>query len=136
MAGVVLRLEGLSVEGELRGLHPKHAALLSRAVDAIFHPFETGRPQLDGHYIGALYVQAVVPWLCAWRGGGKTDALAANVRRAGRAICRWLEQAPRGAKSDLRRRVCERLHQEYAALACSSVWGGQDSDPVWKAFFA
>ena len=41
-----------------------------------------------------------------------------------------------GRRAELRRRIRERLHEEYAQLACTPVWGGQDSDPVWQALFA
>jgi len=145
MAGVMLRLHGLAAEGELRGLESRHAKRLASAVDAIFAPFEregADSPALDGHYIGALYMQAVVPWLCAWRGGGKTDVLASCVRRAGHAVVKWLDAQSGGGhrggarRAELRLRIRERLHQEYAQLACTPVWGGQDDDPVWKAMFA
>ena len=114
----------------------KATARLGAIVEHIFAPFErTPVPRLDGHYIGALYMQAVVPWLCAWRAGAKTDALATTVRRAGRAVCHWLKHAP-GSKAELRRRVCERLHPDYVTLCSSPVWGGQDKDVVWRAFLA
>ena len=136
MGGVAFRLHGLAAQGELRGVDPKATARLGAIVEHIFAPFErTPVPRLDGHYIGALYMQAVVPWLCAWRAGAKTDALAATVRRAGRAVCHWLKHAP-GNKAELRRRVCERLHPDYVTLCSSPVWGGQDKDVVWRAFLA
>ena len=139
MGGVVFRLHAMAEEGELRGLAPRHAQQLRRAVDAIFAPFEQpeGRsvPALNPHFIGALYMQAVVPWLCAWRGGAKTDVLAATVRRAGHACCRWLKHA-QGSRADNRRGARERLHAEYAELCSSPVWGGQGKDPVWSAFLA
>jgi hypothetical protein len=126
-------------KGELRGLAPAHAQRLAAAVEAVFSPFERpGKPPppLDPHYYGALYMQAAVPWLCAWRGGAQTETLAALVRRAGHALCRWLAAAPRGQAAGFRRRACERLHAEYAQLCSLPVWGGQEQDIVWKAFLA
>merc|ERR1712137_585664 len=134
IAGVVFRLHGLAVQNELRGLEKRHTKRLAKAVEAILCPFESGCPRLDGHYIGALYMQAVVPWLCAWRSGAQTGALSAIVQRTGHAICRWLNKQAPGQKAELRQRVCERLHNEYVILASSPVWGGEHSDPVWKAY--
>lgn len=134
MAGVLWRLDAAAEAGELTHLAPSARARLRRVVDAIWRPFEQRSPhELDPHYYGALYTQAIVAWLCAWRSGMATDGLVAVVQRCGRALLKW-KQTTAQHKYDWQR-ARERLHTEYLTLSHEPVWGGRDRDPVWAAFF-
>merc|ERR1711990_589465 len=79
-AGVLFRFHCLCNDGELI-VDPAHEKRLAAATDAILLPFEAKTPvSLDAHYYGALYTQALVSWLCAWRSGMSTASLRELVR--------------------------------------------------------
>ena len=104
-------------------------------MEVILAPFERTRPEpLDSHFYGALYEQAVVPWICAARGGGPSGEAAADiVRRVARAVVHCY--AARGRPADMRRRFRERCHAEYVRLTHGPVWPSEGADPVWTTFF-
>jgi len=138
MAGILWRLNSAAVAGELKGIDEPSRSRLHRVVTAIWKPFD-GSPKkqpvdLDPHYYGAFYTQALVAWLCAWRAGMATEEPIEVVQRAGRAVVRWKSTTSRN-KHDVQR-VCERMHLEYLALSHEPVWGSREKDIVWKAFFA
>ena len=105
-------------------------------VDSIWKQFEgkaaLDRP-MDPHFWGAFYSQAVVAWLCAWRGGMASDGLAEAVRRAGRCLVAF--DKAKGRDRGVRGKVCERMHAEYIAVASVPVWGSQKEDIVHTAFY-
>lgn len=132
MAGVFWRLHAAAEAGELRGLKPADRARLRRVVEAIWKPFDHQPHELDPHYYGALYTQALVAWLCAWRSGMATAGLVANVQRCGNVLVKW-KGATKQHKHDWRR-VRDRLHDEYIMLSHEPIWGSRELDPVWKTF--
>jgi len=135
MAGILLRLHAMAEAGELRAVvDSTHAARLSRVVDSVWAQFEGNEKHMDPHFWGALYSQALVAWLCAWRGGmASAEGLAEAVRRAGRALVR-MDQV-RHKSEVVHERVRERLHEDYIALSHVPVWGAQDKDVVYTAFY-
>ena len=109
-----------------------HTALLG-AVEVVLAPFERPQPVvLHGHYYGALYMQALAQWLCAWRAGTATEALSATVQRVGRAVAGAYLRL--GARRDFKIAVTERVHLEYIRMSHSPIWGAQDDDVFWNAF--
>lgn len=133
-AGIIFRFYGMCRDGELAFDDPGHGRRLQRAVEVILEPFERKVPvTLHGHFYGAIYMQAMVPWLCAWRGGMSTIALQATVQRVVRAIVHVHRAL--GKRSDLRQQVTERIHPEYVTLSHTAVWGSQEADPVWCTFY-
>ncbi|KAJ1624858.1 hypothetical protein T492DRAFT_881139 [Pavlovales sp. CCMP2436] len=133
-AGVLFRFHALAADGELRLRAPGSAALLAEAVETLLEPFERDPPApMHGHYYGALYSQALVPWLCAWRSGTSTRTAAALVMRVGHAIVR--AQHTYGSRRELRGYVRARMHLEYVQLAHEPVWGGKERDIVWQTFW-
>ena len=137
MAGVFWRLDCAAEAGELKGLEPTARMRLQSVVAAIWRPFERGAREpneLDPHYHGALYTQALVAWLCAWRSGMATDGLVAVVQRCGRNLVEW-RRTTKMHKDSCTGRVRERLHTEYLQLSHEPIWGSRDADPVWQAFY-
>merc|ERR1711972_163190 len=133
-AAIIFRFHSMCQDGELQ-LAPVQQQTLETAVEAILSPFERKSPVvLDPHYYGALYTQALVPWLCAWRSGTSTATLAALVRRTGVAIVHCYEAL--GKKADFRRRAPERMHLEYVHIAQEAVWRSARHDVVWNSFYA
>ena len=125
MAGVFWRLDCAAEAGELKGLDPTARVRLQSVVAAIWHPFERGAREpneLDPHYHGALYTQALVAWLCAWRSGMATDGLVAVVQRCGRNLVEW-KRTTKMHKDSCTGRVRERLHTEYLQLSHEPIWG-------------
>eukprot|EP00961_Rhodomonas_salina_P015629 209550-Rhodomonas_salina.1 len=69
MAGIIFRFHGLHVQGRLR-TRAEVGGVLGKAVEVVLKPWEAATPtSLHGHYFGALYMQAVVPWLMAFNAG-------------------------------------------------------------------
>ena len=133
MAGILLRLEAMASAGELRSLSPSHHTRLQKAAELIWAQFESEPSAHDPHYWGALYSQVVGAWLCAWRSGMAADGLAQSVKRAGAALVKM--DAAHGRKADIRRRVRERLHEEYVTAASIGVWGSLEGDVVYCTFY-
>jgi hypothetical protein len=134
-AGVLFRWHGLAADGELRLRSAASAALLAEAVERLLEPFEREPPApMHGHYYGALYTQALVPWLCAWRSGTSTRTAATLVKRVGHAIVR-AQYAYGYSRRELRGYVRARMHLEYVQLAHEPVWGGKEHDIVWRTFW-
>merc|ERR1712230_306777 len=102
-------------DGEIE-LPSAQKACLKEAIEVILKPFEGAKPiALDAHYYGALYTQALVSWLCAWRSGAATETLAMLVQRVGKAVVHCYEQSRN--QSELRRRIPERLQLEYLEMS-------------------
>jgi len=133
MAGVLMRLHAAAAAGELRGMSAAHKTRLDMVVESIWAQFEGRTQDLDPHYWGAFYSQVLVAWLCAWRSGMSSEALAEAVRRAGRALIAM--DAARGKNVGVRARVRERMHEEYVGLAHVPVWGAQEKDIVHVTFY-
>lgn len=135
MAGVFWRLDEAAKAGELRGVSDGAKARLGRVTAAIWGPLEASKPkELDPHFYGALYSQALVAWLCARNSGMASEGLAEVVRRCGRVLVRWRQSSPKN-QSGHGQRVGERIHAEYLALSHQPVWGSREADPVYAAFF-
>merc|ERR1712150_407757 len=125
-------------DGEIE-LQRTQKACLQEAVEVILGPFERESPiVIDAHFYGALYTQALVPWLSAWRSGAATRTLAALVQRVGKAIVHCYERVPktREKSNEFRKRIPERMQLEYLEVSHVAIWGARDKDPVWKAFFS
>lgn len=133
-AGILFRLHAAAEAGELTGLDSRAQARLDSVVSNLWKPFDQNRPaNLDPHFYGALYTQACVAWLCALRTGMSTERLADNIRRAGRSLCRW--KATCGRPQHDIRRTNERMHREYLMLTSEPIYGSQQKDIVYQAFF-
>jgi len=133
MAGVFWRLDCAAEAGELKGLEPTARMRLQSVVAAIWRPFERGASEpneLDPHYHGAFYKQALVAWLCAWRSGMATDGLVSVVQRCGPEISSEWKRTTKMHKDSCTGRVRERLHTEYLQLSHEPIWGSRDADPV------
>jgi hypothetical protein len=132
-AGILFRFHCLCKDGELK-VDTTHQKRLAKAVEAIIAPFEAKNPvSLDAHFYGALYTQALVPWLCAWRSGSSTASLCEVVRRVGKAVVHCYHS--KGKKQDLRQRIPERMHAEYIVLSHEPIWGSRDADVIWQNFY-
>jgi hypothetical protein len=100
-------------------------------LEVIFGPWEQKKPvDLHSHYYDALYMQALVTWLCAWCAGTVTEALVVSVPHVGPAVAgAWLE-----AQKEFKITGTERANLEYISMSNSPVWGSQNEDVFWKAF--
>ena len=104
-AGIIFRLYGMYADGELM-ISARLGKILKDAVELILAPLERSNPPaLHGHYFGALYTQALVPWLCAQRAGTSIESLSEIVRRVGHAIVHCYKV--HGSKLDMKRAVTE-----------------------------
>merc|ERR1711904_618831 len=136
-AGIFFRFHGMCKDGELK-VSARHAKKLQDAVDQILSPLEKRRPEAPwlprtGTPLGALVTQALVAWLCAWRANVATRTLQNIVRRAGLAAVHCYEAHNRNPA--LKKGARERIHLEYLTLSHVPMWGSEDEDVVWKAFF-
>lgn len=132
MAGVLFRFCGLLGDGCLE-LDELHRSVVMSAVECALEPLERKHPvQLCGHYYGALYMQVLVPWLCAWNGGQPTTHLGLLVQRVGRAIvhCYKAHKSPA-----LKREVTERMHLQYLQISQEHVWGKKEDDIMHRTFY-
>lgn len=132
MAGILLRLDAMASTHELRNVTGAHTTRLRRVAELIWSQFDDPLAH-DPHYWGAFYTQIVGTWLCAWRSGVVVDGLAESVRRAGVALV--CMDGARGGNADTRRRVRERLHEEYVTVASTGVWGSLEEDVVYCTFY-
>lgn len=136
-AGIFFRFYGMYADGELKA-DEAHGRLLEQTVEQILRPLEQTPPQASflprtGTPLGALVTQALVAWLCAWRANVATRTLRNIVRRAGLAAVHCYEAHNRNPT--LKKGARERIHLEYLTLSHVPIWGSEDEDVVWKAFF-
>merc|ERR1711879_78414 len=124
----------MSKDGELSGLSAEHHANIEEAVEIILKPFEDMQPDLNGTFYGALYMQAVVPFLCAQRSGGVSKTLRATVQRVGRAMVTRYHASL--IPSRFKAGALENMHVEYIEQTHLPVWGSRDDDVVWQYFYA
>jgi hypothetical protein len=130
MAGVVFRLDSMYKDGELK-VSAARGKMLADAVEALMTPIEGPNAQkLEPHFYGALYTQALTPWLCAWRGGASTRTAAEHVRRVGRSIAHGIKKHRINKKE-----ITQRLVADYVMLSHEPVWGGQQSDVLYQAVY-
>lgn len=137
-AGIFFRFHGMYADGELK-IGEAHGRLLEQAVEQILSPLEKSPPQASflprtGTPLGAVVTQALVAWLCAWRADAATRTLRSTVRRAGLAAVHCYEAYNRNPTIAVGAR--ERIHLEYLSLNHVPIWGSQEQDVVWQAFFA
>jgi hypothetical protein len=137
-AGIFFRLHGMYADGELK-IDEAKGRLLQQAVEQILAPLEQTPPQASflprtGTPLGAVVTQALVAWLCAWRANAATHTLRNIVRRAGVAAVHCYEAHDRNPT--VKKGARERIHLEYLSLSHVPIWGSQEEDVVWRAFFA
>ena len=88
-SGILFRLHALVEDGEVQ-IGERHRFLLRDAVESVLAPFEGERAKshsIDGHFVGAMYMQAVTAYLSASSNATSTTALCSLVRRVGQASC-------------------------------------------------
>jgi hypothetical protein len=90
--------------------------------------------QGSGHYYGAIYSQAMVPYICALQSGQSTRQLELIVKEIGNLIVSQYRKNRR-LHPHLRQQIPERIVAEYMAIVSANVWGGERKDPVWRAFY-
>jgi len=88
----------------------------------------------NGHHMGAFYSQALAVWLAAFQGQDDGPTLKRMVKHAGKIIIEMYEKGKRG-NGNLKREVRERIVAEYSQIFSSTMFGGEDQDPVHKAFY-
>jgi len=130
-AGTIFRLYSLSMEGSL-DVNDDESQLLARSYETIMQVARRGNE--CGHFYGALYSQAMAPYVCALQSGQSTIQLEVIIKEVGSTIVD-LYKKERGARSTLKREVPERIIMDYMSFVTMNVWGGEEKDPVWKAFF-
>jgi len=133
-AGIIFRLHGMSKDGELPEVDAHCHSVLAKAVQQILKPFEEMRPDLNGTFYGALYMQAVVPFLSAQRAcGAPSPTLKATVERVASAmVARYRVSA---WKARFKAGALENMHEQLLQQIQISVWGSQREDPVWNLFY-
>mmetsp|Transcript_20263 Transcript_20263/g.68971 ORF Transcript_20263/g.68971 Transcript_20263/m.68971 type:complete len:632 (-) Transcript_20263:628-2523(-) len=134
-AGVLLRFHAMERAGELaprEGGRPTGAEELHAAVESVLAPFERDRRcGLHPHFMGSLYTQAVVAWLCAFRGGGASEReAAALVRRVGTAVAKQLRLSGGTCHG---REAADRVPRRYLDASSAPVWGSAGADEMRKA---
>ena len=134
MAGILVRFHALAEDGEL-AISDQAKALLRDAMQTAIEPLERPRPpDLHGHYLGAFYMQILVPCLCAFRANTSHATLIAMAQRVGKAVVHcW---RVKGSLAQKRREITERIHTEYLEMSHVNIWGSKEADVVWQAFFA
>ena len=131
-SGILFRFHGLIQDGDLV-VQARHSQRLKDAIEAVLAPFERRNPvEVDGHFVGALYMQVVTAFLAASRNATSNVTLRALTQRVGKAIVHWYSR--RGCKRKDKDNVCNRLHETYMMLSHNEVWGSQTDDLVWATF--
>mmetsp|Transcript_33409 Transcript_33409/g.56081 ORF Transcript_33409/g.56081 Transcript_33409/m.56081 type:complete len:278 (-) Transcript_33409:1237-2070(-) len=133
IAGVIFRFWGLLHDDAL-DVTDHTRQLIDDSVEMILAPFErsTDPVQMCGHFYGALYMQVLVPFLCAQNSGFQTAQLRSLVQRTGKAIVHcYLKHC----SSTLKREVTERMHVQYLTVAQGLIWDTQNDDVVWNTFY-
>jgi len=130
-AGTIFRLHSLSMEG-LLDISDDEKQLLAASYGTIMCIARKGNE--CGHYYGALYSQAMAPYICALQSGQSTMQLEAIVKEVGCMIIR-IYKRERSTNCTLKREIPERIITEYMSIVTMNVWGGKHNDPVWKEFF-
>ena len=125
-AGILFRLFGMVMDNEI-AIGEEHRQRLEDAINSILQPLERKNPEkLDGHFVGALYMQAVCPFLCCARNETSNFGVAELVRRVGRACVNWYASHPQ------KQQFLNTTHMQYMQLSHNPVWGSQQDDLVWK----
>ncbi|GMH63657.1 hypothetical protein TL16_g03771 [Triparma laevis f. inornata] len=88
----------------------------------------------NGHHMGAFYSQALAVWLAAFQGQDDGDTLRNMVKHAGGVVIEMYKKGKR-ENGKLKKEVRERIVGEYSGIFSAMVWGGEEVDPVWKAFY-
>jgi hypothetical protein len=132
-AGMLFRLYSLSVEGNLK-VTPSEKALLAECYKTITALVKAPDIQSEGHYYGAIYSQAMVPYICALQSGQSTRQLELIVKEVGNLIVSQYRKN-RWSNPHLRQQIPERIVAEYMPIVSANIWGGERKDPVWRAFY-
>jgi len=131
-AGTIFRLYCLSKEGSL-DINSNEKQLLTSSYETIMHIARRGNE--CGHYYGALYSQAMAPYICALQSGQSTVELEAIIKEVGYMIIQ-LHKKEKHVNYALTREVPERIIAEYMPIVTRNVWGGEYNDPVWMEFYS
>jgi len=147
-AGILFRLHALLVTDELfvraqqRTVHLHER--LHRALDILLGRLEGERPRdVDGHHLGALYMQITAAWLCHLQHRDKlpravpmesSAEAAALVRRAAHAIVNCFQR--NGAKADHRRNCAGLLDRTMISVVRETAWDAPGADVMWATFVA
>jgi len=137
-SAILFRFYGMYRDKEL-DISRVHGDRLEQVIEDVLQPFEKVTPvSINGAHVGALYTQAVLPWLCAMRLSGmgatqKHEAMDALTKRVGQAIVHWFKA--RGSKPSDKRDVKMRLESSYLHATHCAVWGSKAKDEVWATFF-
>jgi len=131
-AGTIFRLYSLSMDG-LLDINDNEKQILTSSYETIIYIARKGNAD-SGHYYGALYSQAMAPYICALQSGQSTRQLEVIIREVGNMIVH-LYKRERNTNYALKREIPERIIAEYMPYVTENVWGGKSSDPVWNEFF-
>jgi hypothetical protein len=133
MSGVLFRFWGL-IQAHSLILPDEHRDVVLAAVEVIFQPLESTPPApLAGHYYGALYMQALVPWLCAYNSGQQSAHLREIVRRVARAVVKGYKA--QGSDRTMKKAITERMHIQYLQLSQEGIWGHRPEDDIMHSTF-
>ena len=89
-------------------------------------------PEISGAWHGCLYTQALSAWLSAHRCGSEDEVLRQTVKRLGTAIARICNRKPDKLCGEIKSHTVE----QYVIASHGPVWGGQQSDLLWKAVWS
>lgn len=140
-AGMTLRFYGMWKDGELK-LSPTHGAQLEAAFEAIVEPLERqGKPEnIPPEHAGALYMQSIMPWICASNNATSTLALARVVQRIARGIDRWWKEY--GTSPEFKHRFVKFVVRDYLVpthrteegrqFEAPLIWANATEDLVWQ----
>eukprot|EP00941_MAST-03F_sp_MAST-3F-sp1_P004668 g4668.t1 len=133
MAGIVFRVHCMIVDNELPRVTGLAKQLIADAVEAIIAPFEGKKSSVDGHFVGALYMQCVAPYLCALRSNTSVIAISDLVRRCAGACVNWYVN--RGKKSSDKPKVKASVVELYLNMIRTGVYGSEEEDIFFQTFY-
>jgi len=147
-AGILFRLHALLITDSLFGrAQQREIRLLDRlhrTIDILLGQLEGERPRdIDGHHLGALYMQVAASWLCHLQHQDKlpqsvpADASAravALVRRAAHAITNCFQR--NGARAEHRRHCAGLLDRATMNVVHETAWDTPEADIMWATFVA
>jgi len=133
-AGIIFRLYSLSMEGKLV-VTCDEQSLLNDCYRTIMDLAVASEIQTEGHFHGALYTQAMVPYICALQAGQSTQQLEMIVKEVGNLITSHYENN-KHFQPDLRTTIPERIIEQYMSIVTANIWGGEENDPVWRTFYS
>lgn len=99
---------------------------LSTCMDIILNLFEhlTNPINLSGHYLGALFQQAISAWLCVYLKKRNTTTIVVIVKRTINAIIHCIETLVQNGQVDritILHETSERIHRDIVLIALESI---------------